>query len=153
MHILFKKFLKGIKMIDLMSSHGHMQVTTYREIISGNNLKISRENFPQLKIWRRNHKVSRRTGNSLVRTYSSRTVPHSWKISQLHRSSPKRARSGPSVRLLSQGACAGKKRTQQVWLWKPTRLTFKRSEAARNRPCHPRTHTKSLMFSVAVQSQ
>ena len=50
MHILFKKFLKGIKMIDLMSSHGHMQVTTYREIISGNNLKISRENFPQLKI-------------------------------------------------------------------------------------------------------
>ena len=35
--------------------------------------------------------MRRRTGNGLVRTCSSRTVTHSWKISQLHRSSTGRA--------------------------------------------------------------
>lgn len=45
MHIFLKKFLEGIKMIELTSSHGHTQVTTYREIISENDLKTSREIF------------------------------------------------------------------------------------------------------------
>lgn len=88
---IFLKVLRGIEMIELTSSHGHTQVTTYREIISENDLKVSREIFLQLKIWRRNPKVRRRTGNGLVRTCSSRTVTHSWTISQLHRSSTGRA--------------------------------------------------------------
>ena len=48
--IFFFKVLRGIEMIELTSSHGHTQVTTYREIISENDLKVSREIFLQLKI-------------------------------------------------------------------------------------------------------
>lgn len=47
----------------------------------------------------------------------------------------------------------GRKEHSRSGFENPAGLLLGDLEAARNRPCPPRTHTKSLMFSVPVQSQ
>ena len=64
---------------------------------------------------------------SLVKTHNSSIVTRYWKVSQLHRSSTRRARPEPSLRLLSPGSCTGEKCTQEIWLWKLPGLSFKRA--------------------------
>ena len=119
----------------LPQTHKNYNNYNYRTTININDVKTSRKDFPQLKIYQRNNNEMGMRANSWYSPDLNlwRTDPYGRGKLQLWKFSLEVRIWGPTLGFHAKGSCTRKKAPQNIWLWKASGLVFKRARVLQER--------------------